>query len=141
MLLYAQPLTRVLRLGAGDLNRDDDGRTWLNLGEPPSPVPPPFDELLHQLAATRRDHVPVNHASTWLFPGRQAGQPAGYQSTAQQLRAHGLPCAPPAPPPCASSSSRSPPRHRRSPRLPPHHHDTPARQRGRPLEPLRQRRP
>lgn len=91
MLLYAQPLTRVLRLTAGDLTRDDDGRTWLNLGDPPSPAPPPFDELLRQLAATHRDHVPANHASTWLFPGRQAGQPADYQSMAQQLRAHGLP--------------------------------------------------
>lgn len=91
MLLYAQPLTRVLRLTAGDLARDYDGRTWLDLGYPPSPVPPPFDELLHQLAATRCDHVPVNHASTWLFPGRQAGQPADYRSIAQQFRDHGLP--------------------------------------------------
>ena len=91
MLLYAQPLTRILRLTAGDLTRDDDGRTWLRLGDPPSPVPPPFDDLLHQLAATRCDHVPANHASTWLFPGRQAGQPADYRSTAAQLRDHGLP--------------------------------------------------
>ena len=91
MLLYAQPLTRILRLTAGDLTRDDDGQTWLNLGEPPSPVPPPFDELLHQLAGARHDHVPANRASTWLFPGRQAGQPAEYQGTARQLRDLDLP--------------------------------------------------
>ncbi len=40
MLLYAQPLTRVLRLADGDLTRDDDGQAWLNLGDPPSPVRP-----------------------------------------------------------------------------------------------------
>jgi hypothetical protein len=91
LLLYAQPLTRVLRLTAGDLTRDDDGQTWLNLGDPPSPVPPPFDDLLHQLAGARHDHVPANRASTWLFPGRQAWQPAEYQGMAQQLRDLGLP--------------------------------------------------
>jgi hypothetical protein len=90
MLLYAQPLTRILRLAAVDLTRDD-GQTWLRLGDPPSPVPAPFGDLLHQLAATRHDHVPANHASTWLFPGRQAGQPAAYRPMADQLRDHGLP--------------------------------------------------
>jgi hypothetical protein len=91
MLLYAQPLSRVLRLSAADLTRDDEGQTWLRLGDPPSPVPAPFDVLLHQLAATRHDHVPANHGSNWLFPGRHAGQPAEYHSIAARLREHGLP--------------------------------------------------
>ena len=91
MLLYAQPLSRILRLTAGDLTRDDDGQTWLRLGDPPSPVPEPFDTLLHQLAASRHDHVPANHASTWLFPGRHAGQPAAYRAMLTQLRDLGLP--------------------------------------------------
>jgi hypothetical protein len=91
MLLYAQPLSRILRLSAGDLTRDEASQTWLRLGNPPSPVPAPFDVLLHQLAATRHDHVPANHGSDWLFPGRHAGQPAEYHSIAAQLREHGLP--------------------------------------------------
>ncbi|MGH3190566.1 MAG: hypothetical protein ACRDPY_47455 [Streptosporangiaceae bacterium] len=91
MLLYAQPLSRILRLSAAGLTRDEAGQTWLRPGDPPSPVPPPFDALLHQLAATRYDHVPANHASTWLFPGRHAGQPAEYRGIAAQLREHGLP--------------------------------------------------
>ena len=91
MLLYAQPLSRILRLSAADLSRDDDGQSWLRLGYPPSPVPPPFDALLHQLAATRHHQVPANHGSDWLFPGRNAGQPAAYQGMAAQLRDHGLP--------------------------------------------------
>ncbi len=81
MLLYAQPLSRILRLSAADLSRDDDGQTWLRLGDPPSPVPAPFGALLHQL----------DHGSDWLFPGRHAGQPAAYRPMAAQLREHGLP--------------------------------------------------
>ena len=54
---------------------DDDGQTWLRLGDPPSPVPAPFGTLLHQLAATRHDHVPANRDSGWLFPGRHAASP------------------------------------------------------------------
>jgi len=91
MLLYAQPLSRILHLTAEDLVRDDDGQTWLRLGDPPSPVPPPFDALLRQLAASRHDHVPANHASSWLFPGRHAGQPASYRAMLIQLRDLGLP--------------------------------------------------
>ena len=90
MLLYAQPLSRILRLTAADLSRDDAGQTWLRFGYPPSPVAP-FGALLHQLAATRHDHVPANHGSGWLFPGRHAGQPAAYRPMAAQLRDHGLP--------------------------------------------------
>jgi hypothetical protein len=91
MLLCAQPLTRILRLTAADLTRDPDSQTWLRLGDPPSPVPAPIDTLLCQLAATRHDHVPANHASTWLFPGRNAGQPADYRAMLTQLRDLGLP--------------------------------------------------
>jgi integrase len=91
MLLYAQPLSRILRLTETDLSRDDGGQTWLRLGDPPSPVPAPFDALLHQLAATRHDHTPANHASPWLFPGRNPGQPADYRAMLLQLRDLGLP--------------------------------------------------
>jgi len=91
LLLYAQPLSRILHLTADDLVRDHDGQTWLRLGDPPSPVPPPFDALLHQLSSTRHDHFPANHASSWLFPGRNAGQPASYRPMLIQLRDLGLP--------------------------------------------------
>jgi integrase len=91
LLLYAQPLSRILQLTTADLTRDAGGQTWLRLGDPPGPVPAPFDELLHQLAATRHDHVPANHASDWLFPGRHAGQPASYRGMLVQLRDLGLP--------------------------------------------------
>lgn len=73
MLLYAQPLTRGLRLTASDLT-GDDGRTWLDLGYPATSGPPPFDELLHQLTATRLDHVPQprQHLAVSRPPGGAA---------------------------------------------------------------------
>jgi hypothetical protein len=40
---------------------------------------------------TRHDHNPANHDSHWLFPGRQAGQPASYQAMSTQLRDLSLP--------------------------------------------------
>ena len=142
MLLYAQPLSRILRLSAADLSRDDDGQTWLRLGDPPSPVPAPFGALLHQLAATRHDHVPANHGSDWLFPGRNAG-------AARRLPADGRPAprarAAAAHRPDLRAAATRPagprPRHRRRPRLPPHHHHPPARQGSRTVEPVRRRRP
>jgi hypothetical protein len=65
--------------------------SWRRYSDPPSPVPPPFDALLHQLAATRHHHVPVNHGSDWLFP-RPPRRPArGYRSIVAQLRDLDLP--------------------------------------------------
>ncbi|WP_208024309.1 hypothetical protein [Amycolatopsis pithecellobii] len=45
VLLYAQPLSRIVRLTVDDLGRDGD-QVLLRLGEPPSPVPAPVAELL-----------------------------------------------------------------------------------------------
>ena len=128
LLLYAQPLSRILQLTADDLTRDEDGQTWLRLGEPPSPVPEPFDTLLRQLAASRHDHTPANHASTWLFPGRRAASPPPTGPCPPSSATSACPCAPPASPPCASSSCRSPPRSSPTPSdsaTPPPHASTP----------------
>jgi hypothetical protein len=84
MLLYAQPLSRVLQLTAADLTRDPSGQTFLRLGDPPSPVPEPFAALLHRLAADKP-------ASPWLFPGRHPGQPVAYRSMLVLLHDLGLP--------------------------------------------------
>lgn len=45
VLLYAQPLTRVVRLTLDDVIHDGD-QLLLRLGEPPTPVPAPFADLL-----------------------------------------------------------------------------------------------
>ena len=90
--LDAQPLSRILRLSAGDLSSDEGGQTWLRLGYPPSPVPAPFDALLHQLADTRDLPGPREPRQRLRpFPGRNAGQPSAYHYIAGLLRDHGLP--------------------------------------------------
>ncbi|MEV0621804.1 hypothetical protein AB0I81_51360 [Nonomuraea sp. NPDC050404] len=75
VLLYAQPLTRVVQLTVDDLLRDGED-VFLRLGEPPSPVPGPVASLLLDYIAARDNmNTATNRASRWLFPGRRAGQP------------------------------------------------------------------
>lgn len=74
VLLYAQPLTRIVRLTIDDVLRDADA-VLLRLGEPASPVPAPVDSLLLEHIAHRDDvGTATNRASRWLFPGRRAGR-------------------------------------------------------------------
>ena len=86
MLLYAQPLSRVLRLTLSDITRSDDGQVHIRFGHPPAPVPEPFASLLLQLIADR----PAT-STNWLFPGRNPGQPAAYATIFTQLRGLGFP--------------------------------------------------
>ena len=86
MLLYAQPLSRILRLATSDITRDGDGQTWICFGNPPAPVPEPFASLLQQQVSDR----PAGHGD-WLFPGRNPGQPAAYGTIFTLLRGLGFP--------------------------------------------------
>ncbi|MEJ8646368.1 hypothetical protein WKI68_44100 [Streptomyces sp. MS1.HAVA.3] len=73
MLLYAQPASRIVRLGVDDVIRDGD-TVLLRLGEPASPVPDPVAALLLEHIANRDNmNTATNPASRWLFPGRRAG--------------------------------------------------------------------
>jgi len=75
VLLYAQPLTRVTRLTIDDITVDD-GQMLIRLGDPPAPVPAPFDALVAEYLVARPNlTTATNQASRWLFPGRRAGQP------------------------------------------------------------------
>jgi len=75
MLLYAQPVSRIVRLTVGDV-ATRDGLTTLNLGDPPSHVPEPLAGLLLEYLAQRPNMTTAtNPDSRWLFPGRRAGQP------------------------------------------------------------------
>jgi hypothetical protein len=91
MMLYAQPLTRILRLTVDDI-LVADGQVSVRLGEPPSPVPQPFDGLLpshleHRLNLT----TATNQNARWLFPGRRAGQPMSSATLEVRLRQTGIP--------------------------------------------------
>jgi hypothetical protein len=91
MLLYAQPLTRILRLSIDDVHHHD-GEVNIRLGDPPAPVPQPFAGLL----LTHLDHrlnltTATNPGASWLFPGRRGGQPMTTDTLERRLRRHGIP--------------------------------------------------
>jgi hypothetical protein len=86
LLLYAQPVTRIMTLTIDDIV-DKDAAMTLRLGDPPAPVPEPFATLVRRLLAQR----PADSTSRWLFPGRRPGQPLSYVSLSQGMRDLGVP--------------------------------------------------
>lgn len=91
LLLFAQPVTRIVRLTIDDIT-DQDGQLLLRLGDPPVPVPEPFAGLLLKLMASRQNtSTATNPASRWLFPGRRAGQPLHPDTLWTTLRQFGIP--------------------------------------------------
>ncbi|MEU1171055.1 hypothetical protein [Streptomyces microflavus] len=93
VLLYAQPLTRIVRLTVDDVVHDGEA-VLLRLGEPASPFPEPAASLLLDYIADR-DHMntATNQASPWLFPGRRAGQPFRPDHLSALLNEIGVPVA------------------------------------------------
>jgi hypothetical protein len=71
VLLYAQPVSRIVRL-----TTDDEITVTVRLGDPPSPLPEPVADLMRAYIQSRQ-HLPYasSRSSQWLFPGRQPGQP------------------------------------------------------------------
>lgn len=90
VLLYAQPVTRLVRLTTSDITSDHD-HVLLHLGEPPVPVPTPFDTLLTSYLTHRNNRNTTNADSDWLFPGGRAGEPLAPNGLARQLRTFGIP--------------------------------------------------
>jgi len=90
MLLYAQPISRIMRLTTDDVIHGGDQIT-LRLGTPPSPVPEPFAGLLlEHLASRENTTTATNPNGTWLFPGRRAGQPLHPATLGKQLSTLGI---------------------------------------------------
>lgn len=91
ILLYAQPLIRIAQLTTDDIIRDDD-QVLLRLGDPPTPVPPPFAEVLTRYLDNRLNLTTAGGATNpFLFPGRRPGQPLHTTSLRLRLRNLGLP--------------------------------------------------
>jgi hypothetical protein len=88
ILLYAQPLTRIVRLTLADITHDGD-QLLIRLGDPPVPVPEPFADIVTTYLASRPNlTTATNPGSQLLFPGRRAGQPI--HPTSIRLRLHKL---------------------------------------------------
>jgi len=91
VLLYAQPLSRVVRLTIDDVIHDGD-QVLLRLGDPPSPLPAPAADLLLTWMDNRDNmNTATNRHSRWLFPGRRAGQPMHSDTLAALVGNLGIP--------------------------------------------------
>ena len=91
VLLYAQPASRIVRLTVDDVTCED-GEIFLQLGDPPSPVPGPVAGILLSWARSRTNmRTATNRDSAWLFPGRRAGQPMRPDYLARLLNEIGIP--------------------------------------------------
>ncbi|WP_405148405.1 hypothetical protein OG589_10970 [Sphaerisporangium sp. NBC_01403] len=91
LLLYAQPVSRIIRLTLEDVIHDN-GQIFIRFGQPPSPVPEPFSALLLDYLATRADmSTATNPNSPWLFPGRRARQPLRPEALGRQITRMGVP--------------------------------------------------
>jgi hypothetical protein len=91
MLLYAQPLTRILRLTIDDVLRQGNDVN-IQSGDPPTPIPAPFAELLLAHLTNRLNMTTAtNPDARWLFPGRRGGQPMTPETLTKRLRQHRIP--------------------------------------------------
>jgi hypothetical protein len=91
LLLYAQPLSRIVRLTVDDIITVN-GEVLIRFGEPPTPVPGLFAELVLALVDQRPNmRTATNPNSRWLFPGRRAGQPLHPETLGKLIAKNGLP--------------------------------------------------
>lgn len=91
ILLYAQPLSRIVRLTIADVVINN-GQVLLRLGDPAVPIPSPFDQVLTEHLADRPNRTTAtNPASGWLFPGRRADQPIHPGSLRLRMHTLGVP--------------------------------------------------
>lgn len=96
ILLYAQPLNRIAQLTLDDIDIREDGpegpAVFVHLGDPPAPIPAPFDAVLLEHLANRTNlTTATNPGSGLLFPGRRAGQPIHPGTLRARLQALGIP--------------------------------------------------
>ncbi len=86
VLLYAQPVARIVRLTAKDVNLGVEAAR-IRLGFEPVILPPP---LRGALAATL-ERADAGHPKCWLFPGLKAGESTNPAYLAARLRRIGVP--------------------------------------------------
>lgn len=90
VVLYAQPLGRIVRLTTSHVTVRDD-HVELRLGTDPLVLPEPFASLISSLPRRRRQGTAEQLATTWLFPGGHASQPLTPNALGARLRAIGIP--------------------------------------------------
>lgn len=89
LLLYAQPITRLVALRNDDLLIAPD-RLTLRFGTDPVPIPEPFAQMLNSHLHDRPNQRGANTASIWLFPSTRAGRHLHPNTVQMRLRALGI---------------------------------------------------
>jgi hypothetical protein len=94
ILLYAQPLARIIRLVADDIcgNR----QVYLRFGTPPAPAPKPF-------AAMLEEQVAAGTGTGWLFPAATPASPGAIGTSSGPCETPDCQSATRAHPRCATS--------------------------------------
>lgn len=91
LLLYAQPVTRIVRLQLADIGQTGDTVT-LRLANEAAVLPAPVAALLQQHLDSRPNvSTAANADSPWLFPGYRPGQPLHQSYLMARLRDAGVP--------------------------------------------------
>ena len=92
VLLYAQGITALSRMTAGQVQASGDGTVRLQLGRVPVQLPEPAASIALAVAANRKGHATIGAArpSPWLFPGGQPGQPISGARLTKRLDALGI---------------------------------------------------
>jgi len=90
LLLYAQPLVKVVTLEVSLVDDKPDGMT-IALGQRPTEVPEPFAQLLREHIARRPNlQTGAGPASPWLFPSTLAGRHLHPNTVMDRLRELGV---------------------------------------------------
>jgi hypothetical protein len=111
VLLYAQPLSRLVRLTIDDVTHDGD-QALLRLGDPPSPLPAPVADLLLAWIDNRDNMNTATPAG--CFPAAAPDNPRSPTPSPRWSATSASPPPPAGPAPSASASWKCP--HRSSPR-------------------------
>lgn len=91
VLLFAQPVSRIVRLTLDHVHTSDN-EVRLQLGREPVLLPEPLAGLLRHVAAKRKGHATIGDpgTSTWLFPGGRPGRSLSAFRMAERLNQLGI---------------------------------------------------
>lgn len=89
LLLYAQPLVRVVNLRLEQVLVSPAGM-YLDLGGTPAPVPGPFADMLREHINRRPNLRTANADNPWIFPSTRAGEHLHTVTVTNRLRTLGI---------------------------------------------------
>jgi hypothetical protein len=109
VLLFAQPISRVLALTVDDITTNAQ-RVTIRLGREPVELPAPLDELVLTLAGAPRGHATTAATTTrWLLPGMRLDAPLSHEHYRRRLSKIGIPTLPARTGALASLAAQMPP--------------------------------